>query len=248
MSKFTNCVYFHQLWFSHFLTYNIQIVWNMYFLYPNWNRGESGNDLSEESELKSHQKKTQQEIMQQCNFTQDHLIDPRLVSEVSLFGNKRSIQTLSQSHMESCNSTNQIQDKDRCKSYSSMIVLITGSLVGEAELSKVYADQLESNTTSDSCVPSIAEVATKVARVEKNYWMRNNTSHMASSVAHFCYSWFVMEEITTPHWHNTLVKPWYHLLLKPISTMLLKNYQLGVEWNNWSCFLQILLEQGNQQQ
>jgi len=54
--------------------------------------------LSEESELNSHQKKTQQEIMQQCNFTQDHLIDPRLASEESLFGNKRSIQTPSQSH------------------------------------------------------------------------------------------------------------------------------------------------------
>ena len=162
----TNCLYCHPLWFSHHLTYNVQIVGNFFLLYPNWNRGESENDLSEESELKSHQKKTQHEIMQRCNSTKDHLIDPRLASEESLFGNRRSIQTPSQSHTESCNSTNQIQDKDRCKSYSSMITLITGSLVGEAEFSKVYADQLESNTTSDSCVPSIAGVARKVARVE----------------------------------------------------------------------------------
>ena len=49
-----------------------------------------------------------------------------------------------------------------------MITLITGSLIREAEFSKVYADQLESNTTSDSCVPSStkAGVARKVARVE----------------------------------------------------------------------------------
>ena len=120
----TNCLYCHPLWFSHHLTYNVQIVGNFFLLYPNWNRGESENDLSEESELKSHQKKIQQEIMQQCNFTQDHLNKSRIAYEESLFGNGRSIRIPSQSQRENCNSTNQIQDKGRCKSYSSMITLM----------------------------------------------------------------------------------------------------------------------------
>ena len=47
-----------------------------------------------------------------------------------------------------------------------MIMLITGSLVGEAECSNVYADQQESTTSSDSSVPSISGVAKKVTRVE----------------------------------------------------------------------------------
>jgi len=57
----------------------------MFLPNPNQKRDHSGNDISDDSDLASEQRKTHQEIIRGCcNFAKDHLIDSRLASEESL--------------------------------------------------------------------------------------------------------------------------------------------------------------------
>ena len=77
--------------------------------------------------------------MGRCNFKNNHRIDPRLSSKNSLFSDVHD------TPVESSNVVTEPDDKSdqdnvRCKSYQSMLKLITGSLVRDDKYSMIYLD------------------------------------------------------------------------------------------------------------
>ena len=85
------------------------------------------------------QEKSHSEIMRRCNFKNDHLIDPRLSFKNSLCSDVHGT-PVEASNVVTEPDNKSDQDNVRCKKYSSMIKLITGSLVGDDKYSMIYTD------------------------------------------------------------------------------------------------------------
>jgi hypothetical protein len=75
---------------------------------------------------------------------------------------------------------------DSSKTFPTMLKLISGTLVGGANYSDIYYNEMNSpiqshnNTTNNNQlkVPTLPEIARKVANWKKHNLMKNNTLHM----------------------------------------------------------------------
>ena len=126
------------------------------------------------------------EIINRCNFWHDHIINARLSSDKSLIQQDIPVQTNTeeQQDINTEEVTNQTKiPLNQNRTYSTMLKLISGALVGWTNYCDIYtasdmgddyrsrAKTRENNIT----VPTLQEVARKVAHLEKRNLMKNST-------------------------------------------------------------------------
>ena len=136
----------------------------------------SDDDLDIYNVLQS-QELSHSEIINRCNFNQRHIINARLSSKKSIIQkeistNTKNTNTSEQQHTTpQPNNTNLLQYGT--KTYSSMLKLICGTLVGGISYHDVYTvHDIEDNTSYTkanvtSSVPTLHGIARKIAQLEK---------------------------------------------------------------------------------
>jgi hypothetical protein len=143
-----------------------------------------GFDELDSKEIYSHtKKKSHDKIINKCDFGQRHLIGAQISSTTTLLQSGEPgelITLLDTSDSDGKNDDNPKQHK--IQTYPTMLKLISGSLVGDANYNEIYLDPddedaFNSHSTSDSDthkqekdtknVPTLPEIARKVANFKK---------------------------------------------------------------------------------
>jgi len=132
-------------------------------------------DNIETEDVFANCRRSHNEIIERCNFTNDHLIDARIDPTRSLLHDNNPVPP---SNPPEDRNEHECSVTER-KTYSGMLKLISGALVGESEYTKIYAglDNLHEQepptdpAPSDSnrkepIIPSLSDIARKVALVE----------------------------------------------------------------------------------
>jgi hypothetical protein len=159
------------------------------------NEDEVNLDAMNTEEEYSHAK-----IINQCDFGQRHLIDARISSNTTLLQQEglSAFTETSDSSLNSDDVNGDISTMHTIQMFPTMLTLISGTLVGGANYSDVYIDSdikdvleklssIDKETTKETDrdkntnsqkIPTLQEIARRVARLEKSNWMKNNTLHM----------------------------------------------------------------------
>lgn len=185
-----------------YLTYFLQFVKYIICSVANISGTNSGGHDFVESDLSAKQRKTHDEIMRRANFRREHLIDARLTSEKSILQDPHRVKPSTHNHTTGTSNYDPVNV--RCKGYPAMIKLITGSLVGEEEYNKIYADLdsngNESGTSSDFEIPTLTGIARKVAMVENK--MLDEKQYITYEI--ICCT-FLLGLVTDGSDHNTIL-------------------------------------------
>ncbi len=162
------------------------------------NEDEVNFDAMHDEEEYSHA-----EIINQCDFGQRHLIDARLLSNMTLLqqeGLSIFTETSDSSGLNSDDVNGDISTIHTIQTFPTMLNLISGTLVGGANYSDTYIDsdvkyvlELEKlftiynettkemdqdKNTNSQKVPALQEIARRVARLKKIQLEKNNTLHV----------------------------------------------------------------------
>lgn len=137
---------------------------------PHQYSNDSNNGSGSEEDVFANRTRSQNEVINRCNFTTDHGIDARLDTTKSLLSNDNPTNPLQQNDVNSdfCESV----DINK-KTYPAMLKLISGTLVGESKYAEVYT-KLSSNDNEPPTpghatqlpVPTLQGIARKVASIE----------------------------------------------------------------------------------
>ena len=142
---------------------------NIFFENTNCISSDSNCNPFENDELSPQQDKAQHEIIRQCNFKKTDIIDARLSGKQSLLHTAQhqtsAVQTTSSDNSEPANVER--------KSYTTMLQLIAGSIIGESVYTQIYDDLDNNQDSEDTCPssnkfvpPTLSGIARKAAKVE----------------------------------------------------------------------------------
>jgi len=132
--------------------------------------------------MHQHDEYSHSEIMNQCNFGSEHLINARLSSQTCL---QHQADSSTQNAIQQCLNSNDFESdhgtEETIKTFPTMLKLVGGTLVGSEKYADlVYIDSDEEKVTSSTNsykdlgtkkkqrqIPSLPQIAQKVARLEK---------------------------------------------------------------------------------
>lgn len=143
-----------------------------------WSDDESDSDFDN---MHQHDEYSHSEIINQCNFGSEHLINARLSSQTCL---QNQADSGTQNSIAQCLNSNEFDSdhgtEETIKTFPTMLKLVAGTLVGTVIYSDIYDDSdNEEDTSSTSSykdhdrtkkqckIPSLLQIARKVARLEK---------------------------------------------------------------------------------
>ena len=144
---------------------------------------ESDSDFDD---IQEHDEYSHSEIIQRCNFGSKHLINARLLTQISLLHQPDlSTRDATAVSLNSKHSDRDQKIEESVKTFPTMLKLINGTLIGSMKYSDLYNDLEECEDTSstssqanksdrDHCmnkiqdkIPTLQQIARKVARLEK---------------------------------------------------------------------------------
>ncbi len=121
---------------------------SFYYRDDDWNDDESDSDFDF---MHEHEEYSHSEVIHQCNFGSNHLINACLSSETSL---QYQPDSYSQDATPHCLNSNNIDSdhgtEDTIKTFPTMLELISGTLVGGAKYSDIYINSNEDEDTSST--------------------------------------------------------------------------------------------------
>ena len=143
-----------------------------------WSDDESDSDFDN---MHHHDEYSHSEIINQCNFGSEHLINALLSSQTCL---PNQADSSTQNSIPQCLNSNDFDSdhgtEETIKTFPTMLKLVAGTLVGSVIYSDLYDDfDNEEDTSSTSSykdhdrtkkqrkIPSLLQIAQKVARLEK---------------------------------------------------------------------------------
>ena len=163
---------------------------------------ECGFDDSDSEDIYSHtEENSNDEIINRCIFGQRHLIGARLSSTTTLLesGEPEELNTLNDTSNSDSKNDN-VPKQPKIQTYPTILKLISGTLVGGANYNEIHLDP-DDEDAFNSCstndidtrnkakntknVPTLPEIARKVAKLQKIQLDKNNTSPTKLLPLHF---------------------------------------------------------------
>ena len=147
--------------------------------------------------MHEHDEYSHSEIINRYNFGSRHLINARLSSQTCLqYQADSSVHDATTQCLHSKDIDGDHGSEETFKTFPTMLKLISGTLVGGGKYSDLYIDSDEDEDTSSTSsfvnesdkdhgkkkakrnIPTLPQIAQKVARLEKTQLDKNNILHM----------------------------------------------------------------------